>query len=213
MSETKNTKKCSKCGRILPISEFSKNKTTKDGLHCWCRGCCSKYSQTYNKTHSQTYKEYQKEYRQTNSQYLKEYQRQYQQTNKEHRNQYQKEYYRQFKGYYVYIILDKQGNVAYVGQTTNYYTRLINHLSGGVDSTKELFNSGNWSCIKYLNVEHIVENEMELKALENELIELYQPRCNTQLNVIRDIDRGRLFSLLAQLHSILNEWIEFKTNV
>ena len=53
---------------------------------------------------------------------------------------------------------------------------------------------------------------MELKALENALIELYEPRCNTPLNIIRDIDKDRLYSLLAQLHSILNEWIVFRVN-
>ena len=181
--ETNKTKKCGKCNRELPIDNFSKNKATKDGLQGWCKECSNKYNQTYNQTHNR-------------NQYL---------------NQYNKEYKNQFKGYYLYIILDKQDNIVYVGQTTNYYTRLINHLSENVDSTKELFANNEWACIKYLDVS-FVENDLELRALENELIEIYQPRCNTQLNVIRNIDRGRLFSLLAQLHSILNEWIIFKTN-
>ena len=197
-----NTKVCCKCNRELSVSEFYKDKTRKDGLQCWCKECCSKYKQTYNKTNRQYLNQYHNQYRQTHKQYYNQYQ-----------NQYQKEYKKQFKGYYLYIILDKQGNVVYVGQTTNYYNRLCQHLSGGVDSTKELFANNEWACIKYLDVGHIVANNLELKALENELIELYQPRCNIQLNVIRDIDRGRLFSLLAQLHSILNEWIIFKTNV
>ena len=177
------TKKCSKCGRILPVDEFSKYNKAKDGLQGYCRECSSKYHQTYE---------------QTNRQYL---------------NQYQIQYYNQFKGYYLYIILDTEGNVVYVGQTTNYHNRLYNHLSGGVNATKELFANNEWSCIKYLNVEHIVANEVELKALENALIELYEPRLNTVKNIIRDIDRDRLFSLLAQLHSILNEWEIFRTNI
>ena len=180
---TIKTKRCSKCGRILPIDNFSKDKTKKDGLRSNCKECCSKYQQT-------------------NRQYLNQYQREY-----------NKEYYKQFKGYYLYIILDKQGNVAYVGETTNYYKRLNNHLYGGVNNaTKELFKSGNWSYIKYLDVSNFVENDLELRALENELIELYQPRCNTQLNVIRDIDRGRLFSLLAQLHNMNQDWKVFRVN-
>ena len=180
---TIKTKRCSKCGRILPIDNFSKDKTRKDGLQSNCKECCSKYQQT-------------------NRQYLNQYQREY-----------NKEYYKQFKGYYLYIIVDKQGNVAYVGETTNYYNRLCNHLSGGVNNaTKELFKSGNWSYIKYLDVSNFVENDIELKALENELIELYQPRCNTQVNVIHDIDRGRLFSLLAQLHNMNNDWKIFRVN-
>ena len=191
MTETKKTKKCSKCGRILPIDNFSNNNSAKDGLQSYCKECCSKYNQIYQQTNKQTYNQYHREYQ----------------------KQYRKEYYNQFKGYYLYIILGKNNEIVYVGETTNYYNRLCNHLSGGVNSTKELFNSGNWGSIKYLDVTDIVENEAELKALENELIELYQPRLNKVKNIIHDIERGRLFSLLAQLHSILNEWIVFRTNV
>ena len=134
------------------------------------------------------------------------------QTHRQHYNQYHKEYCNQFKGYYLYIILDKQDKIVYVGQTSNYYTRLCQHLSENVNATKGLFASNDWSKIKYLDVSNLVSNEMELRALENELIELYQPRLNTVKNIIRDIERGRLFSLIATLHSILNEWITFKTN-
>ena len=182
--KTKKTKVCGKCNRELPIDNFSKNKAQKDGLQGYWKECSSKYYQTYNQTHNR-------------SQYL---------------NQYNKEYKNQFKGYYLYIILDKQDNIIYVGQTSNFYTRLINHLSENVNSTKEFFANNEWGCIKYLDVSNFVENEMELKSLENKLIELYEPRCNTHLNIIRDVDRNRLFSLLAQLHSILNEWIVFRTN-
>ena len=213
MSETNNTKKCSKCGRILPVDNFSKYNKAKDGLQGYCRECSSKYHQTYEQTNKEYLKRYKKEYRQTNKEHISRYQRQYYQTNKEHCSQYQKEYYNQFKGYYLYIIQDKNNNIVYVGQTCNYYNRLCRHLSGYVDSTKDLFTSGDWGCIKYLDVTDLVANDMELKALENELIELYEPRCNTLLNIIRDIDRDRLFSLLAQLHGILNEWIVFKENV
>ena len=184
MNKEIKTKKCGKCGRILPIDNFSKDKTKKDGLRSNCKECCSKYQQT-------------------NRQYLNQYQREY-----------NKEYYKQFKGYYLYIILDKQGNVVYVGQTTNYYKRLNNHLSGGVNNaTKELFANNEWACIKYLDVSNFVESDLELRALENILIELYEPKLNKAKNIISDINKGRLFSLLAQLHSILNEWIVFRTNI
>lgn len=42
MEEVK-TKKCPKCGRVLPLSSFSKNKATKDGLNVYCKSCCSDY--------------------------------------------------------------------------------------------------------------------------------------------------------------------------
>ena len=194
INDTKKTKKCSKCGKELPISEFAKCKDSKDKLQYWCKECKGEHKQTHKEYYSQYYKEYY-------------------QTHKEHLNRYQKDYQNQFKGYYVYIILNKQDEVVYVGQTTNFYTRLIQHLSGCVNATQELFDSGDWSCIKYLDVSNFVESDLELRALENILIELYEPKLNKAKNIISDINKGRLFSLLAQLHSILNEWIVFRTNI
>lgn len=33
------TKRCPKCGETKPITEFSKNSKTKDGLQPWCKHC------------------------------------------------------------------------------------------------------------------------------------------------------------------------------
>lgn len=33
------TKKCTKCGRELSITEFHKHSKNKDGLQCWCKQC------------------------------------------------------------------------------------------------------------------------------------------------------------------------------
>lgn len=38
----KGVKICSKCKKELPISEFSKNKATKDRLNCYCKKCASR---------------------------------------------------------------------------------------------------------------------------------------------------------------------------
>ena len=39
MEENEMTKKCSKCGRELPVSEFYKNNRTKDGYCYYCKSC------------------------------------------------------------------------------------------------------------------------------------------------------------------------------
>lgn len=39
LSLSTQTKQCSKCKRILPRSEFSKNRGAKDGLFGWCKPC------------------------------------------------------------------------------------------------------------------------------------------------------------------------------
>lgn len=33
------TKKCAKCGRELPVEEFHKSKSSKDGLYSYCKEC------------------------------------------------------------------------------------------------------------------------------------------------------------------------------
>ena len=38
MDKLKETKKCNKCGRILPIERFSKKRTS---YNSWCKSCCS----------------------------------------------------------------------------------------------------------------------------------------------------------------------------
>lgn len=38
------TKKCSECGRELPLDQFNKNRGSNDGLQDRCRECFSKYN-------------------------------------------------------------------------------------------------------------------------------------------------------------------------
>lgn len=38
----KETKKCTGCGRELPLSEFRRQKGTEDGLNPRCKECCDK---------------------------------------------------------------------------------------------------------------------------------------------------------------------------
>lgn len=44
MEENVLTKKCSKCGRELPLSRFSKCTSQKDGLQKTCKECASSYN-------------------------------------------------------------------------------------------------------------------------------------------------------------------------
>lgn len=40
-------KLCGDCGRELPLEQFNKNKTKKDGLQTKCRECSKKYYKNY----------------------------------------------------------------------------------------------------------------------------------------------------------------------
>ena len=46
MEEIK-TKVCRKCGQELPISEFTRKASSKDGLQCYCKMCNSKVTTEY----------------------------------------------------------------------------------------------------------------------------------------------------------------------
>ena len=45
------TKVCSVCGRELPLSEFCKDKTSKDRLSYWCKSCKREYDKIRYETH------------------------------------------------------------------------------------------------------------------------------------------------------------------
>lgn len=46
MEEIK-TKVCKRCGKEAPITEFSKNKQSKDGHHIYCRTCRNELALKY----------------------------------------------------------------------------------------------------------------------------------------------------------------------
>lgn len=123
----------------------------------------------------------------------------------------QKAYREKDRGYYLYIILNKDNKVLYVGSTEHLYSRLHSHINCN-SNIKELMQTDKWDKIKYLDVTNLVYNREELNCLENMLIEIYETEWNTKLNIIKNIDKLREFSLGAELHStIIN--INFKTYI
>jgi len=41
--------KCGKCNKLLPISEFYKDRDRDDGLCWWCKQCKKEYNRLYNR--------------------------------------------------------------------------------------------------------------------------------------------------------------------
>ncbi len=90
-----NVKKCSKCKKAKPFSEFHKNKAKKDGFQDYCKICTNTQVKKYLKTekgresrrqyyYTETYQTYQKVYRKKyqRTDGYKELQRKYRQTEK-----------------------------------------------------------------------------------------------------------------------------------
>jgi hypothetical protein len=53
-----STKTCSKCRVEKDVSEFSKSKPSKDGLHCWCKLCLKEYNEANREQRIAKSKEY-----------------------------------------------------------------------------------------------------------------------------------------------------------
>ena len=56
-------KKCSRCGKVKPVSEFSKSKYRKDGLRIYCKICDKEKSKQFRKEHPEYHKKYREENR------------------------------------------------------------------------------------------------------------------------------------------------------
>ena len=89
-------KKCTKCGTEKALSEFSKDKRSKDGYYRNCKSCNKAYRET-NKDKIKAYREANKEkrkaYREANKDKLKEYSKAYRETNKDKIKERQKKCY------------------------------------------------------------------------------------------------------------------------
>ena len=57
----KGLKVCYKCGRALPIEQFSKDKSKKDGLNGKCKECDAQYREEHKEERQQYHKQYDKQ--------------------------------------------------------------------------------------------------------------------------------------------------------
>ena len=85
-------KKCNKCGEIKSLEEFSKNKSSKDGLKTQCKACENQRSKRYYEANREKIAEQKKQYRKANPEKKAEYNKQYRKANREKTLEYQKQY-------------------------------------------------------------------------------------------------------------------------
>lgn len=123
---------------------------------------------------------------------------------------YKKHWDNSHKGYFLYIIMDKNKKILYVGITENIKTRMDNHLNAN-SHIKNLIQSNEWNVIKFTDLTNLITNREELEVLENDLIQSYNPKYNKKVNIIRGVDELRQFSLIAELHSFNTHWKTFIT--
>lgn len=156
-------------------------------------------------------KEYMKSYREKHKDYFKEYNKNYYNNNKEYFKAYMKNYREKRLGYYLYIIINLD-EIIYVGATLNLQARISKHINKHNPNTRKIFESGNWTSIKYLDISNIVYNREEMLLLENCLIDLYNTKINKRKTIIKNVDRQREFSLVAEVHNLNQKWITYCEN-
>ena len=76
----KGLKVCSKCGRVLPVEQFSKDKNRKDGFNNQCKECVAQYTKQYDREHKEERQQYNKQYYQETKEERQQYHQQYHQT-------------------------------------------------------------------------------------------------------------------------------------
>ena len=74
---------CNKCGMDKDECEFSKDKTSKDGLQSNCKECVKIYNKQYYEKNKEKIKKRSKGYRKANGEYYKQYHKKYYKENKD----------------------------------------------------------------------------------------------------------------------------------
>ena len=85
-------KRCTKCGEVKSIDEFSKCKNRKDGYRAECKSCVSSYNKKYREDNSERLAVQKREYAKANRDRINEYKKQWVQENKEHRREYMRQW-------------------------------------------------------------------------------------------------------------------------
>ena len=90
-------KRCGKCGRFLPLADFNKMKSSKDGLQNYCKDCQKEMYAEWYAHNKEAIADYKAQYRQANKEAIADYQAQYRQANKEAIAQKKAKYYQENK--------------------------------------------------------------------------------------------------------------------
>ena len=127
------------------------------------------------------------------------------------RKAYNKQYNEDKQGYWLYMIIGEDNStIEYIGKTNRIDIRTSVDYNGFCASTKHLFENDKWSSIKILDVTDLVVDDIELRVLENELINLYKPNCNKIETTNYLLHNSRLFELITEIHA--REWTTYKEN-
>lgn len=93
------------------------------------------------------------------------------------------------EGFYIYMFVDIDGNIIYLGSSNRVAKRISRHLNGNEHlyiPTEDWFNIYRLKEVVYLDVTKIIKNYDELHYLESLFIANKEPRLNNKWNNDRD---------------------------
>ena len=203
-------KRCSKCGETKPLTEFNKDKSTRDGLRYECRDCSREYFRQYRQENKEKEQERNRQYRQENKERITERKKQYAEENKEiiaergkqYRQKNRDKILEKLKQYYqtrktsqpacVYEIINTINNKLYVGQTTRGEMRWEDHLKGlrggyhGNPNLQEDFNQYGEDAFEWRTIKEFeTKDEQLLITEESRIINQYIDEGKNLYNVVR----------------------------
>lgn len=89
-------KQCAKCKETKPLTEFNKNKKTKDGFQFRCKLCRNEYYRKYNLENKQKIKQIHQKWREENKEWVKANNKKYYKENKEKIKESYKDYKKKY---------------------------------------------------------------------------------------------------------------------
>lgn len=92
-----SSKPCNTCGRVLSITEFSRDRSLKSGRRGRCKACCSVDSKSWDRNNAERRRQTQARYREENYDRLKEKVRKWRAENPDRMRERRKRYYADHK--------------------------------------------------------------------------------------------------------------------
>lgn len=91
------TKVCTMCKKELPIENFSKHKTSHNGIRSYCKACAKSYKDKWDKENEEHRKIYKKKYNQDHAEENRVYSKSYRLAHREHCLEYDRQRYQRIK--------------------------------------------------------------------------------------------------------------------
>jgi 5-methylcytosine-specific restriction endonuclease McrA len=194
-------KRCCHCKVFLPISDFQKNSTTRDGFQFRCRNCQNAATRAYYATHKEETHQRVKTYRAKNPDKVYEWGRQYRESHREWYRTYQRLWRRKWRSDPKNAELDRERSrkfrpgyyKTHVAQYSHYSRmRRAQKLSAGgsysVSDIRKMYANQKGKCYwcsKKLNGQYHIDHVIPLsRGGSNDIsnIVISCPPCNFEKN-------------------------------